>query len=85
MANHEPEAIAFCQQTQVAWIASGKTMRECAKEVGCSHGIMSRIFGGKLPDLDTYFKMKRWLVVKGDALAQLRQLVTSAEESLAAG
>ncbi len=78
MGKHEPETIAFCAQVKVAWMASRKSMRVCAREVGCSHATFSRLAGGKQPDLDTYFKVKRWLAKQGDALEALKQLVASA-------
>lgn len=36
-------------------------VRETAKEIGVSHGTLSRLERGYLPDLDTFGKVCRWL------------------------
>ena len=38
-------------------------VRETAKEIGISHGTLSRLERGYLPDLDTFGKVCRWLNV----------------------
>lgn len=39
----------------------GKGIREAAKEVGVSPATLSRVENGKVPDLDTFGKVCRWL------------------------
>lgn len=39
----------------------GKGIREAAKEVGVSPATLSRIENGKIPDLETFGKVCRWL------------------------
>lgn len=38
-----------------------KGVRETAKEIGISHGTLSRLERGHLPDLDTFRKVCTWL------------------------
>ena len=38
-----------------------RTLREVASEIGVSHATLSRIERGKLPDLETFPKICRWL------------------------
>ena|SRR3990167_1519676 len=38
-------------------------LREVAQEMGISHTTLSRIEGGKQPDLDTFSKICKWLEV----------------------
>jgi len=78
MNKHEPESLAFCQQVRAVWLATGKGMRECGREIGISHGTLSRIANGHPPDLDGYFKVKRWMAKQGNSLAQLKELVEQA-------
>jgi transcriptional regulator with XRE-family HTH domain len=40
---------------------AGKGIREAAKEVGVSPATLSRVENGKVPDLDTFGKVCRWL------------------------
>lgn len=40
---------------------AGKGVREAAAEVGVSPATLSRIENGKVPDLDTFGKVCRWL------------------------
>jgi transcriptional regulator with XRE-family HTH domain len=39
----------------------GRGVRDTAKEIGISHGTLSRLERGYLPDLDTFGKVCRWL------------------------
>lgn len=41
----------------------GRGIREVAKEIGISHGTLSRVERGFLPDIATYQKICRWLGV----------------------
>ncbi|EJC70434.1 hypothetical protein Rleg5DRAFT_6242 [Rhizobium leguminosarum bv. viciae WSM1455] len=85
MTKHQPEVLAFQAQLKVTWTASRKTMRQCAKEIGTSHGTFSRLIAGKLPDLNTYFLVCRWLNEQGDPIAALKYMVTEAENALNGG
>ena len=40
---------------------AGKGIREAAKEVGVSPATLSRVESGKVPDLETFGKVCRWL------------------------
>lgn len=40
---------------------AGKSIREAASEVGVSHGTLSRVENGKIPDLATFSKICAWL------------------------
>jgi len=40
---------------------AGKGIREAAKEAGISPATLSRVENGKVPDLDTFEKVCRWL------------------------
>lgn len=42
-------------------MGSNKTMRDIADETGVSHPTVSRVGGGKLPDLENYFLLKAWV------------------------
>ena len=39
----------------------GRGVRDTAKDIGISHGTLSRLERGHLPDLDTFGKVCRWL------------------------
>ena len=41
-------------------------VRAAAKEVGVSHGTLSRVEKGFLPDLENYDKIRRWLGIVED-------------------
>lgn len=43
-----------------------KGLRETAKEIDISAPTLSRIEKGKLPDIDTYLKLCKWLNVSSD-------------------
>ncbi len=56
----EPDRMArFAQRIQDK--RAGKGIREAAKEVGVSSATLSRVENGKVPDLDTFGKICRWL------------------------
>lgn len=40
---------------------AGKGIREAAREVGVSPATLSRVENGKIPDLDTFSKICKWL------------------------
>lgn len=80
--DHMPEALIFCEQVRAVWLATGRGMRECGREIGISHGTLSRITNGHPPDLDGYFKCKRWMAKQGNALAQLKDMVSKAEAAI---
>ena len=40
---------------------AGKGIREAAKEVGVSSATLSRVENGKVPDLETFSRICRWL------------------------
>jgi transcriptional regulator with XRE-family HTH domain len=40
---------------------AGKGIREAAKEVGVSAATLSRVENGKIPDLETFGRICRWL------------------------
>jgi len=58
-------------------------LREAAKEVGISAPTLLRVESGRLPDLDTFGKICRWLQVDpGDFLGRpTQQSVTAAAET----
>src|SRR5712691_7006884 len=41
----------------------GKGIRETAREIGISHGTLSRLERGYLPDLDTFKRICAWLEI----------------------
>lgn len=45
-------------------------VRAVAKEIGISHGTLSRIERGFLPDLENYQKICRWLGIEPSAVSQ---------------
>ena len=56
----EPDRMArFAQRIQEK--RAGKGIREAAKEAGVSPATLSRVENGKVPDLDTFGKVCRWL------------------------
>jgi len=44
-------------------------VRAIAKEIGISHGTLSRVERGFLPDLENYQKICRWLGIEADPVA----------------
>jgi transcriptional regulator with XRE-family HTH domain len=44
-------------------------VRAVAKEIGISHGTLSRVERGYLPDLDNYQKICRWLGIEANPVA----------------
>lgn len=46
----------------------GEGIRDIAAEIGISPATLSRIENGKLPDLETFSKICRWLGVDGGAV-----------------
>lgn len=82
MSNPEPETLAFCNSLKIALIATSKSARQIAKEVGLGHATLSRIAAGRPCDIDTYFKIRRWLQRQGDALKMLKHLVEQVEKEV---
>lgn len=57
-----------------------KGIREAAQEIGISSATLSRVENGKLPDLDTFSKVCRWLKI--DASEILGCEAPAAKESI---
>jgi len=75
----EPETLAFCAALKVSLIATAKSSRQLAREVGLGHATLSRIASGKSCDVDTYFRIKRWMAKQGNALEALKDMVAQAQ------
>ncbi len=48
-------------------------LREVAREIGTSPATLSRVEGGKLPDLTTFGKLCRWLEIDPSELLGIRK------------
>lgn len=79
---HEPETLAFCNSFKIVLLSSNKSARQIGKEIGCGHATLSRIAAGYAPDIDSYFRIKRWMKKQGDALALLEDMVSRAKEEI---
>lgn len=79
---HEPETLAFCHSFKAILLSSSKSSRQIGKEIGCGHATLSRIASGKAPDIDTYFRVKRWMSKQGNTLAMLKDMVAKAEQEI---
>lgn len=49
---------------------ANRGLREVAKEIGISVSTLSRVENGNLPDMDSYFKICKWLEVSIDFFAK---------------
>jgi hypothetical protein len=78
----EPETIAFCNSFKTILLSSEKSSRQIGKEIGCGHATLSRLASGNAPDINTYFKVKRWMAKQGNALAILKDMVAQAENEI---
>ncbi|HEX8459351.1 MAG TPA: helix-turn-helix transcriptional regulator [Pyrinomonadaceae bacterium] len=55
----------------------GRGVRDTAKEIGISHGTLSRLERGYLPDLDTFGKVCRWLNIDPGEVLGMQSAVGS--------
>ncbi|WP_322884155.1 hypothetical protein U8C35_06390 [Sinorhizobium medicae] len=78
----EPETVAFCNSFKAILLSSDASSRQIGKEIGCGHATLSRIASGKAPDINTYFKVKRWMAKQGNTLAMLKAMVAKAEQEI---
>lgn len=51
----------FSKKVRIRIAERGIDMRTAATEIGCSHATVSRICGGKSPDVENYLRIGRWL------------------------
>lgn len=53
---------AFARSIRIRLAERNITLRDGAKEVGCSHATLCRVASlGKSPDVENYLRIKRWL------------------------
>ena len=62
----------------------GKGLREAAAEIGASAPTLSRIESGKMPDLQTFIKLCRWLEIDPATIMGISPRPRDADEPLAA-
>ena len=62
----------------------GKGLREAAAEIGASAPTLSRIESGKMPDLQTFIKLCRWLEIDPATIMGISPRPRDADESLSA-
>ena len=62
----------------------GKGLREAAAEIGASAPTLSRIESGKMPDLQTFIKLCRWLEIDPATIMGISPRARDADESLSA-
>lgn len=68
--SHEIDTDRLASLVQERRSQSGQGLRATAKEIGVSSSTLGRVERGKLPDVDTFVRICRWLKVSPDSFVR---------------